>query len=172
MNKILRYSLLAVLTLVSSMTFAQEVTLDFSDNNSWKFPTSKTVTTKSYTNGTYAIKLTGSDKAGYNFTKGSSCLLLGKKDAMLELPAFDFDVERIDVVGHDQASGKVTQNIFVGGKAVSTETTGAKKANVYEIAAASQAASNIYTLKVTNDNNTQIKKILIWKKGQLRSPLK
>ena len=172
MNKILRYSLLAVLTLVSSMTFAQEatVTLDFSNNNVWNFPTKKTVATASYTNGTYTVKLTGSDKAGYNFTKGSSCLLLGKKDAMLELPAFDFDVERIDVVGHDQASGYVTQNIFVGGKAVSTPTTGAKKANVYEIAAASQAAGNIYILKVTNDNNTQIKKILIWKKGATPTP--
>ena len=96
---------------------------------------------------------------------------MGKKDATLTLPAFDFDVERIDIVGASSASGKTTQNIFVDGNEVSTETTGAKGTHEYKIADASQKAGTIYTLKVTNDNNTQVSKILIWKKGTAPAPV-
>lgn len=38
MNKILRYSFIALLALVCNVTFGQEVTLDFTDNTNWKFP--------------------------------------------------------------------------------------------------------------------------------------
>ena len=84
----------------------------------------------------------------------------------MTLPAFDFDVERIDVVGTSSGASGRLQNIFVGDEAVSTETTGAKDvANQYVIAEGKQAAGTIYTLKVTSSHNTQITKILIWKKG-------
>ena len=68
---------------------------------------------------------------------------------------------QIDVTGRTGASGKVTQNIYVGSTAVSTETTGATGKNEYAIAAAYQAPGNEYTLKVTNGNNTQITEIVI-----------
>ena len=54
---------------------------------------------------------------------------------------------------------------------MSTETTGAKGTHEYKIADASQKAGTIYTLKVTNDNNTQVSKIMIWKKGTAPAPV-
>lgn len=89
---------------------------------------------------------------------------MGKKDATLSLPAFSFDVEKITVVGVSGASQKVTQNVYVGEVAVSTQTTGATGSHDYAINADYQAAGNIYTIKVTNSYNTQISKILIYKK--------
>ena len=54
---------------------------------------------------------------------------------------------------------------------MSKQTTGAKGTNEYKIAEASQKAGTIYTLKVTNDNNTQVSKIMIWKKGTAPAPV-
>uniref|UniRef100_UPI00402586FA hypothetical protein n=1 Tax=Prevotella sp. TaxID=59823 RepID=UPI00402586FA len=170
MNKILRLTFVALLAMVSNMGFAQDaqptVTLDFTNNDAWKLPTAYTKEKNTYTDGTYTITLEAAS-SGYKFNdyKGSESLILGKKDATLTLPAFDFDVERIDIVGTSGASGKTTQNIFVGNDAVSTQTTGAKGTHEYKIAEASQKAGTIYTLKVTNSNNTQIAKLLVWKKG-------
>lgn len=170
MNKILRLTFVALLAMVSNMGFAQDaqpaVTLDFTSNKAWKLPTDYTKDKKTYTNGTYTITLeAASDGYKYNIYTGSECLILGKKDATLTLPAFDFDVERIDIVGTSSASTKTTQNIFVGNDAVSTQTTSAIGTHEYKIAEASQKAGTIYTLKVTNSNNTQITKLLVWKKG-------
>lgn len=176
MNKILRLTFVTLLALVSNMSFAADaepaVTLDFTSNDVWKLPTAYTKTKGTFTNGTYTITLEAASN-GYKFNNysGSECLIFGKKDATLTLPAFDFDVERIDIVGTSNASGKTTQNIFVGETAVSTQTTGAKGTNTYVIAEASQKAGTIYTLKVTNANNSQVSKILIWKKGTAPAPV-
>ena len=176
MNKILRYVFVALLAVVSNMGFAQDaqpaVTLDFTSNKAWKLPTNYTTEKKTFKNGTYTITLEAAS-SGYKFNsnKDSGYLILGKKDATLTLPAFDFDVERIDIVGTSSASAKTTQNIFVDGNAVSTETTGAKGTHEYKIADASQKARTIYTLKVTNTNNTQVSKIMIWKKGTAPVPV-
>ena len=176
MNKILRYVFVALLAVVSTASFAAdaepEVTLDFTSNDAWKLPTDYTKDKATFSNGTYTITLEASSK-GYKFNdyKGSECIIFGKQDATLTLPAFNFDVERIDIVGSSSASGKVTQNIFVDGNPVSTETTGAKGTNSYVIAEASQKAGTIYTLKVTNGNNSQVSKILIWKKGAAPAPV-
>ena len=176
MNKILRYVFVALLAVVSNVSFAADaepaVTLDFTSNNVWNFPEDYQKDKATFSNGTYTITLEASSN-GYKFNnyKGSECLIFGKKDATLTLPAFDFDVERIDVVGTSSASGKTTQNIFVGATAVSTQTTGAKGTHEYKIAEASQKAGTIYTLKVTNANNSQVSKILIWKKGTAPAPV-
>ena len=178
MNKILRYSLLAVLAMVGlGNVWAQEVTLDFT-TNVWGFgegSANKGTDEATFSNGTYSVKVAGGN-GYYFFTNNNpeySCLLLGKSGAYVVLPAFSFDVERIDVVGSGGASASVKQNIFVGDEAVSTETTGAKEVtNQYEIAADKQAAGTVYSLKVTSDHNTQITKILIWKKGTTTEPTK
>lgn len=176
MNKILRLTFVALLAMVSNMGFAQDaqpaVTLDFTSNDAWKLPTKNAKEKKTFTNGTYTITLEAASN-GYKFNSynGSGCLLLGKKDATLTLPAFDFDVERIDIVGTSSASAKTTQNIFVDGNTVSTETTSAQGTHEYKIADASQKAGTIYTLKVTNANNTQVSKIMIWKKGTAPAPV-
>ena len=175
MNKILRYVFVALLAVVSNASFAAEaepeVTLDFT-TNTWKLPATYEKKKATFSNGTYTITLEAASN-GYKFNthKGSECLIFGKKDATLTLPAFNFDVERIDIVGSSNASSKTTQNIFVDGKTVSTETTGAQGTNSYVIAEGSQKAGTIYTLKVTNGNNSQVSKILIWKKGAAPAPV-
>lgn len=126
-------------------------------------PTSGGTTETAYTNGEYEIKLYASN-AYYYFTN-NKCLLLGKQNATLTLPAFDFDVEKIVVTGNSGGSGKTTQNIFVGSTAVSTETTSSKLVHTYEIDANYQTAGNVYTYKITNGNNGQINKIEIYKKA-------
>ena len=164
MNKILRYSFIALLAMVFGNVSAQEFVFDFTDEtNPWGFPTEQYKETGTFTKDGKSIVVTTT-----NYTRWFSdtkVLLFGKKDSTLTLPAFDFDVERIDVVGASGASGKVTFNIFVGDDAVSTEVTGAKETATFDIAEGKQAAGTVYVIKNTNDNNNQISKILIWKKG-------
>lgn len=169
MKQLLRLTFLALVAMVCNVANAQEVTLDFTDNSVWNFPVgfeNKGIAEASFTNGTYTVKVAGANGYYYFTDKtNGNCLLLGKLDAYVELPAFSFDVERIDVEGNAAGSGSVTQNIFVGETAVSTQTTGVKGTNLYEIASEYQAAGNVYKIKVTNDNNSKINKILVWKKG-------
>ena len=147
---------------------AQEVTLDF-ESNEWGLPegsTNKTVDKKDYSNGTYTITLEGSEGNGYYWHNKDLYLFMGKQGAKLTLPAFDFDVEKIEVTGTGGASTAVKQNVFVGETAVSEETTGMKGVTqAYSIAEAYQKAGNVYTIQVTSNHNTQIKKIMIYKKG-------
>ena len=169
MNKILRYSFVALLAMVGLNVSAQEVTLDFT-TNAWQLPEgsgNKATAEASFSNGTYTIKLAAAD--GYYFNT-AGYLMLGKSGSTLTLPAFSFDVERIDVVGNSAASASVKQNILVGEEAVSTETTGAQGTNQYVIAEGKQAAGTIYTLKVSSNHNTQITKVLIYKKGATPEP--
>lgn len=168
MIKTLRFTLMAVMMLICGAISAQEVTLDFTDNSKWKLPTKKTTETKEFTNGEYTIKLTingTGDKIGYNYSsyKDSHFLILGKKDATLTFPKFDFAVSKIVIEGSENGSASTKQNIFVGDKAVSTETVGVKTANTYEIDPSYQAAGTQYVLKVLSNHNTQITKILIYK---------
>jgi len=172
MNKILRYSFVALLAMFGlGNVNAQEVTIDFSGStDNWGIGTTKIVEEKSFTYGGYTIKLKGTEGNGYRWYDSGN-IILGREGATLELPAFNFEVARIDVVGTSGASTSVKQNIYVGEEAVSTETTGAKDVtNAYAIAEGKQAAGTIYTLKVTSAHNTQITKILIYKKGATPDP--
>jgi uncharacterized protein YjdB len=130
-------------------------TFDFSQNG-WGLPTSSTTLSGEYTKGTLTVTISGT---GYYF--GSKALLLGKNGATITLPAFDKPVTQIDVSGAEGASTKVTQNIYVGSTAVSTETTSATSKKEYAIDSDYQSAGNIYTFKVTNDYNTQVSKIVV-----------
>lgn len=166
MNKFLRYSFIALLALVCNVTFGQEVTLDFTDNTNWKFPNGNTNAKKEaadFTDGTYTVTVAA--PTAYYWLSSNKALLMGKSGATLTLPKFNFEVERIDVIGSENGSTKTTRNIFVGDKAASTQTTSVIGTKKYEIAADYQAANTVYTIKVTNANNDQIQKVLIWKKG-------
>lgn len=170
MIKTLRFTLMAVMMLICGAISAQEVTLDFTDNSKWKLPTKKTTETKEFTNGEYTIKLTingTGDKIGYSYSsyKDSHFLILGRKDATLTFPKFDFAVSKIVIEGSANGSASTKQNIFVGDKAVSTETVGVKAPNTYEIDPSYQAAGTQYVLKVLSVHNTQISKILIYKQS-------
>jgi len=164
MKNLLRLSLLSILSLFfCGTTVAQKVTLDFTTNE-WGFPegsANKSVDEATFSNGTYTIKLAGSTGNGYYFNT-DGYLLLGKTGATLTLPAFDFNVVKIEVVGSSKASANVQQNLYVGETAVSTQTTGATSTNTYAIAADYQAAGNVYVLKVESKHNTQITAIKIY----------
>ena len=140
------------------------LTFDFTDPG-WGFPENYDEDEKSYTNNGYTFTLGASSNGGHKAYIVSSSivsLIFGKKDATLTFPAFDFNVSKIIVYGYSAASGKTTFNIYVGDDAVSTEVTGCKTSQTFDIAAEKQAVGTIYTLKVTNDNNCQISKIEIF----------
>lgn len=144
--------------------------MDFTDNTNWKFPDgkdNKKTDAGDFTDGTYTVTVAA--PAAYYWLSNNKALLMGKKGAILTLPKFDFEVERIDVVGSDGASKSTTRNIYVGDKSVSTQTTSAKGTKEYKIAADYQAVNTVYTIKVTNGYNDQIQKVLIWKKGTVTS---
>ena len=133
-------------------------------NNSWGFPTDYTIGTNQYANSGYTLTLSA-ESNGYKFNDGNdSYVIIGKEGATLSLPAFNFDVEKIDFVGRTGASGKVTTNIYVGEAAVSEEKTGSQETTSFEIATEYQSAGTVYTLKVTNPNNFQITEIVVYKK--------
>lgn len=168
MIKTLRFTLMAVMLLICGAISAQTVTLDFTDNSKWKFPEAKAniaTEAKDFTDGTYTVTLTGSTgkEEGYYFNAMGKNLMLGKKGATLKFPKFDFPVSKIVFEGSSSGSGKVTFNIFVDDKAVSTQATGIKTEQTFEIAAGSQAAGTQYVLKLTNANNIQLTKVHIYK---------
>lgn len=141
---------------------AQTVTLDFTTNN-WGLPETKDNIAKeaaSFTNGEYTIQLEAATN-GYYFN-ADGYLLFGKKDATLTLPAFSFDVKRIEVIGREGASGSTLENIYVGDVAVSTECKGATGTNAFDIAAEYQAAGNVYVLKISSTHNAQVTYIKVY----------
>lgn len=145
-----------------------KVEFDFTTND-WNLPEKAKTEEASYTNAAgYTITFGKSISYGHKIiVSGTSRnLIFGKKGATLSLPAFPFAVSKIEVFGNNGASEKTKQNFFVGGEAVSTETTNAKIDHIYEIKEGYQAAGNIYTLKVTNANNTQINKIVVYAKDE------
>ena len=144
-----------------------KVVLNFTNcDKDWGISTTANKKEASYTNAAgYTITFNASSTYGHK--KQNEAIIFGKKDATLSLPAFPFAVSKIEVFGSNGGSSKVTQNIFVGDEAVSTQTTSAQENHVYEIAEDYQAAGNIYTIKVTNANNTQISKIIVYSKEEL-----
>mgnify|MGYP003288834938 CR=1 FL=1 len=141
-----------------------KTTLDFSSNENWKIPSgnsNKTVTENQYSNGTYTIKLAGSTNNGYYYN--SNQVLLGKNGAYLELPAFSFKVSKIvSTTPTATVSGSVTWNVFTGETPVSSLLTGCTSGGTFEIDKDYQTEGTIYTIKVTNANNLQIKKLEIY----------
>ena len=133
MIKTLRYTFMAVIALICGSMSAQEVTLDFTSNDTWKIPVkdAQGTTEQTYTDGTYSIKLAAPD--GYYYNVKDKFLMLGKKGATLTLPTLTFPVSKIEVVGKNNASGKVEQNIFVGEKEVSTMVVGATATSTFDI---------------------------------------
>lgn len=167
MNKILRLTMMCLMALfVGANAVAEEtaeVSLDFT-TNSWGFPegsSNKGTESQSFTSGDYTIILEATSSGYYYNTDGY--LLFGKSGSTLTLPAFDFDVSKIEVVGRDGASASTVQNIYVGETAVSESTKGATGTNTYEISESYQTAGNVYVLKVTSAHNTQITAINIYK---------
>lgn len=105
----------------------------------------------------------------FNSVQGNNYLMLkSTKTAVgkLTLPPFDFAVEKIEVVGNNvgTVSTKTKENIYVDNTAVSTEKTGSKGTNSFDINKQYQAAGNRYTLQVSAAN-AQITYIKIYKRA-------
>lgn len=163
MRKLLRLLLIMLLTIVCTASRAQEITMDFTDNTNWNLPDSDhhTFTANKYGKDNNEITLSG----GYHFsTAGKDKFLLLDSDGTLTFSKFDFDVERIVVIGYD---ARITQSIYVGENLVSDQVKGGLGPRTFWINEKYQAAGNVYTLKVTggNANNANIVGIEIYKKG-------
>lgn len=147
---------------------AQKVTLDFSKStNPWKLPAKNSKDEKSYSYNGYTISFKyGTSGNGYCYQKYQSAafLQMGKKGMTLVLPAFDFEVSKIEVVGHSSGNTTTTQNIFVDNLAICDETKGTKGTNTYIIPDTYQTKGTVYKLKVTNEYITKITSIKIYEK--------
>lgn len=163
MTKHLRFLFVMLLAMIWSAGWAQEVTMNFTDNTSWNFSTdTKNKKSGTYGKGNCAVSLTGG-----NYYSSNKYLML-KDKGTLTFATFNFDVEKIVITGKKGASSSTKQNIYVGNVAVSSETTGSTATNTYLIKANYQSAGNRYVLKVF-DANAQITKIQIYKKGSSSS---
>ena len=132
----------------------QTVVFDFV-NNAWGIPTyeetnfsgvkSETV----FTDGENAITINPKANKG-SFYYDGDCLRLQKIGSKIVLPAFDFAVEKIEVVGSPKASSykNADFNIFAAGKAVSTAVAGLTESHTFEIAQENQAAGNVYEIVI------------------------
>lgn len=158
MRKFLRLLLIMLLTIVCTASRAQEITMDFTDNSGWNIPKTDTKTSQTFVKDNNAITLSG----GYHFsTVGKDKFLLLDSDGTLTFSKFDFDVERIVVIGYDAG---ITQSIYVGENLVSDQVNGGLGPRTFWINEKYQAAGNVYTLKVTG-GKANILGLEIYKKG-------
>ena len=136
-------------------TLNETVVFDFA-NNVWGIqegldPVSfaGTKTAGEYTDGTKTIYIDPTAKKG-QFYYENGYLRIQKPGSKIVLPAFDFAVEKIEVVGHASATSypSVDMNVYVGSTAVSTACIGSTETYTYEIAADNQAAGNVYELVI------------------------
>ena len=150
--KLALFCLMLMLIGGGNYCLAQEVTLDFTQNG-WKLPTDNK---KPATKGEYTYNgVTISFDAPKGFYYDTDYLMLRSAKAdvgKLTLPAFNFAVEKIEVVGQSEASKSTKENIYVGNTAVSTEKKGSKGTNEFVIDKQNQAAGKIYTLQVSAAN--------------------
>ena len=132
--------------------------MDFTDNSGWNIPGKDTKTSQTFVKDNNAITLSG----GYHyFYKRPDSRLMLNSGASLTFSQFDFDVERIVVIGYDS---KVSQSIYVGENLVSNQVKGGFGPRTFWINEEYQNAGNVYTLKVTGAN-AHIARIEIYKKG-------
>ena len=108
-----------------------------------------TKTAGDYTDGINTIHIDPTANKG-QFYYENGYLRIQKPGSKIVLPAFDFAVEKIEVVGHASATSypNVDMNIYVGDAAVSTACIGSTETYTYEIAADKQAAGNVYELVI------------------------
>ena len=136
-------------------TLNETVVFDFT-NGEWGIPTmeqnnfSNIKTAGEYTDGAKTINIDPTANGGSYIYDSKGFLQLGKPGSKITLPAFDFAVEKIEVVGHSSATSypNVDMNVFVGGNAVSTACIGTTATSTFEIAAGNQAAGNVYELVI------------------------
>ena len=153
-----KFTFLAAL-MVTLMTSAQgtlneTAVFDFT-NNAWNIPGYDMVnfrgvkTAETYTDGEKSITINPTANKG-EFYYENGYLRIAKPGSKIVLPAFDFAVEKIEVVGHASATSypNVDMNVYVGKTAVSTACVGSTATYTYEIVADKQEAGNVYELVI------------------------
>ena len=129
------------------------------------------------TDGTRTIEIDPTANGGQFYYDNAGYLRIQKPGTTITLPAFAFDVEKIEVVGHSSCTyANVDMNIYVDGAAVSTACVGSTGTNVFEIAESAQAAGNIYELTLgSNGGNyssiAYITYIKVYPKVGLQAPV-
>ena len=144
-----------VSTASAQATLNETVVFDFANKN-WGIPTmeennySNIKTAGEHTDGAYTIKIDPTANKGSYIYDSKGFLNIGKAGSKIVLPAFGFAVEKIEVVGHSSATSypNVDMNVYVGKTAVSTACIGSTATSTFEIAAANQAAGNVYELVI------------------------
>ena len=139
-----------------ALTVSEPVTIDLI-NDTWTPALRDTwysaeYLTKEYNNGAYTIKITDNNSC---YIENGAFRLAGN-GSKITLPAFDFNVEKIEVIGHETAGASYStssMNVFVGTTEVSTACYGSTGTNTFVIAADKQAAGNEYVLKVGSDGS-------------------
>ena len=146
--------MVAFTTAYAQGTLNETAVFDFT-NNVWEIPgydmvNFRGVKTKgTYNDGEKSITIDPTaNKGEYYYENGY--LRIAKPGSKIVLPAFDFAVEKIEVVGHSAAASykNVDMNVYVGKSAVSTACIGSTETYTYEIAADKQAAGNVYELVI------------------------
>ncbi len=136
-------------------TLNETVIFDFVNNN-WGIPTmeennfSNIKTAGEYTDGKKTINIDPTANNGSYIYDSKGFLNISKPGSKIILPAFDFAVEKIEVVGHASGTSyqNVDMNVYVGETAVSTACFGTTATSTFEIAADNQAAGNVYELVI------------------------
>ena len=129
------------------------------------------------TDGVRTIEIDPTANGGQFYYDNAGYLRIQKPGTTITLPAFAFDVEKIEVVGHSSCTyANVDMNIYVDGAAVSTACVGSTGTNVFEIAESAQAAGNIYELTLgSNGGNyssiAYITYIKVYPKVGLQAPV-
>ncbi len=132
----------------------ETVVFDFT-YNAWEIPGYDFVnfkgvkTAETYTDGAKSITINPTKNKG-EFYYENNYLRISKPGSKIILPAFNFAVEKIEVVGHASATDykNVDMNVYVGDNTVSTACIGSTATSTFEIAADKQAAGNIYELVI------------------------
>lgn len=157
---------LLMMVIGGNLASAQEADLTLDFTSAWE------------PNGTNSFKTTigeteyqFSGQGSSNFKFNTGYFIFGKKNACIDLPKVDFVVEKIEVIGNSGASADTKMNLFVDDDYVSTETTGCKGTNTYEIAEEYQAANTQYKLIVTSSHNAQITYVKYYKKQSSSGPV-
>lgn len=173
MKSFYRISVLSLMLLVCNMVGAQKVvTLDFSSNEGWNFPTEETKTEGSFNKDGVTITLKkGSYDYGYYFVGGGddNYLCIGKGNTLgLDL---DFKVVQIEVISPKATPSNVSCTFALNDKVIGRPQIKKEGAvTTIKVAESSQAESGTYligpfgnvwiqTIKFYGETPTAIKEV-------------
>ncbi|MCR5395474.1 MAG: chitobiase/beta-hexosaminidase C-terminal domain-containing protein [Bacteroidales bacterium] len=164
-------SIFVIASAAASAFAGQSVTLDFTTPSAWTASTGDTIRTKtdagwkaettiSYQGNDVTIKPAAN--AYFIISSGDTAFFIGKQGSTITLPKFDFRVGTLDLTFGNGVSTKVQVDFYNGETAFDQAVVATKSGSVsFTVPEALSAIGSAYSLKVTNANNLQIKKIVV-----------